>query len=184
MLSYHIRRITGNYVKRSPAKNGRSFFHISCYNPNFFFQMIVRNTSPGHISTHFLYLQASKVSTFCFCSQQNRYDSCPAAHIQHFFFRPYSCKTRQQNCVHSKTKLLRVLYQTISILKIVQAFSFQQYISHSNLDFPPSSSRAFSSLSSCSVSFTFFLRGRNFNSSALYSRISFSSLISTTTFTC
>ena len=67
VIAMHIRRIAGNYRKRSPAKDGSGFFDISRSDGNRILQMIIHHTAPCHLGTLLLNLQTGKMLSLRLC---------------------------------------------------------------------------------------------------------------------
>ena len=100
---------------------------IPCDNIYFFFQPVKRHTAPGHIRAVRLHFQPGQMSRFRFRCKQNRNNPRTCAQIQHPGPILRSGKAGQKHRVHSETKTIRVLYDTVPVsLQIVYSFIFFQ----------------------------------------------------------
>lgn len=79
MLPDHVRRITGNTVKRSSLEYPVCFLDVSCHDVNAVLQIVQRHTASRHICALLLDLQAGEMGAVVFCFHQKRDDpgACP-----------------------------------------------------------------------------------------------------------
>ena len=160
----HIGGIGGHHIKRSRAKNLTGFPDISLHNLNLFLQAVETHASPGHIRHFPLNLQGGKMLPLRLGLQENGNDPRPRPQIQGSLPLFHHGKAGEQHRIHPEAEAVRPLDDPVPVsLEIVHSLTFLQLHGHDSFDFPSFFSRASSSLSSLSLTFTFsfFLLGLN-----------------------
>ena len=127
MFFYHIRRITGNTVKRSRRKNPVRRPDIAGDNLNFIGQTVQHHASGRHICALRLNLQSGQMGIMVFRLHQQRNNPCTRPQIQQLLSPFGTCKSCQQYCIHTKTELFRLLYDAVAVpLQFIQPLHFLQ----------------------------------------------------------
>ena len=137
MLPDHIRRITRHHIKRSRPKNPGSLPDITLNDPNPVLKTIIPHTTVSHLRTLMLDLQPREMLPIRTIRKQDRNDPRTGPHIQSNLTPLHPGKARQQNRIHPKAKLLRILDHKQPILKIIHTLTaINQITSHSASNLP------------------------------------------------
>ena len=111
VIFIHIWRIARHNIKRSFPKYSGSFLNITLNNTDSVLKMIKLHISSGKLCASLLNLKSTICATWILRLHKHRNNTITGTHIQHPVLLPCPGISRQQHCVHSKTKNMCILYK-------------------------------------------------------------------------